>query len=158
MYAARVHAGLEKVEINVVHRGWCAGEWPLIGLCQLSQLFFQLGHCRYLNVWTPEVAPTTVPTEAQPLLPVMVFIHGGCWKYGNVSKYDGSDLVAFRKDIVVVTLEYSPFPSHSRNLDNWADMRVWSAAGTACQSLGECPVFRRVVIEWVSWSSRSTPH
>jgi para-nitrobenzyl esterase len=63
--------------------------------------------CLYLNVWTPEPAPT------EPL-PVMVWVHGGGNENGSASEpvpyakeghlYDGRVLA--EKDVVVVTINY----------------------------------------------------
>ena len=54
--------------------------------------------CLYLNVWTPDVE--------QRDLPVIVFIHGGAFRYGSASQsvYDGSAFAA--KGNVVVTFNY----------------------------------------------------
>ena len=53
--------------------------------------------CLFLNVWKP-----TAATRA----PVMVWIHGGSLRVGNLAAglYDGSELA--RKGVVVVTLNY----------------------------------------------------
>jgi para-nitrobenzyl esterase len=54
--------------------------------------------CLHLNVWTPE--------PGQAALPVLVWIHGGGYKYGagSDSIYDGSTFA--REGIVTVTLNY----------------------------------------------------
>lgn len=54
--------------------------------------------CLSLNLWTPRTG------EAG--LPVMVWIHGGVWKYGasSMPQYDGSALA--RAGVVVVSLNY----------------------------------------------------
>jgi para-nitrobenzyl esterase len=53
--------------------------------------------CLFLNVWKPARASKA---------PVMVWIHGGALRYGNLASglFDGSQLA--RKDVVVVTLNY----------------------------------------------------
>ena len=54
--------------------------------------------CLYLNVWTP--------ANAQPSLPVMVWIHGGANRIGagSLPYYDGTALA--KRGVVVVTLNY----------------------------------------------------
>jgi len=54
--------------------------------------------CLYLNVWTP--------TAAKKNAPVMVWIHGGALRTGNLSSqlYDGSELA--RRAVVVVSVNY----------------------------------------------------
>lgn len=56
--------------------------------------------CLYLNVWTPDAAPSTKR-------PVMVWIHGGGYALGSGSwpSYDGAAL-AQRGDVVVVTVNH----------------------------------------------------
>lgn len=64
--------------------------------------------CLVLNVWTK--APIPDPTSGQ-LRPVLVFIHGGAFLYGNgytqlgCSFYDGNHMAA-SEGLVVVTLNY----------------------------------------------------
>nr|WP_041474515.1 carboxylesterase/lipase family protein [Erwinia sp. Ejp617] len=55
--------------------------------------------CLYLNVWTPDIAPS-VP------LPVMVWIHGGAYTIGSggLTPYSGAPLA--QRGAVVVTLNY----------------------------------------------------
>ncbi|XP_022828344.1 juvenile hormone esterase-like [Spodoptera litura] len=55
--------------------------------------------CLFLNVYTPNLTPENP-------LPVMVFIHGGGFKFGsgNVDVYGPDFLVA--KDVIVVTMNY----------------------------------------------------
>ncbi|MEZ5321180.1 MAG: carboxylesterase/lipase family protein [Microthrixaceae bacterium] len=55
--------------------------------------------CLYLNVWTPDVAPTSP-------LPVMVWIHGGGFEIGSGSSplYDGTRFTA--NEVVLVTCNY----------------------------------------------------
>ena len=58
--------------------------------------------CLYLNVWTPK----RDPGADLPLLPVMVWIHGGAYVIGagGLPPYIGSPLV--KKGAVVVTINY----------------------------------------------------
>ncbi|KAI8421998.1 hypothetical protein MSG28_009903 [Choristoneura fumiferana] len=55
--------------------------------------------CLYLNVYTPKITP-------QKVLPVMVFIHGGGFKFGsgNDDNYGPDFLV--KQDVVIVTFNY----------------------------------------------------
>jgi para-nitrobenzyl esterase len=54
--------------------------------------------CLFLNVWTPSAAPAKSP--------VMVWIHGGALRIGNLAGglYDGAELA--RRGVVVVTVGY----------------------------------------------------
>ncbi|KAG7171451.1 Venom carboxylesterase-6-like 10 [Homarus americanus] len=54
--------------------------------------------CLYLNVFTPE------PNEKMPLLPVMVFIHGGAYISGGALEYPPH--VLLNHDIVLVVIQY----------------------------------------------------
>ncbi|HEY3275143.1 MAG TPA: carboxylesterase/lipase family protein [Syntrophorhabdaceae bacterium] len=56
--------------------------------------------CLYLNIWAPEKA------AGKPLLPVMVWIHGGAFMTGagSLAGYSGAGLA--REGVVVVTLNY----------------------------------------------------
>ncbi|KAK4309585.1 hypothetical protein Pmani_018808 [Petrolisthes manimaculis] len=54
--------------------------------------------CLYLNVFTPK------PREETPLLPVMVFIHGGAWVSGGASEYPPH--VLLNHDVVLVVIQY----------------------------------------------------
>lgn len=56
--------------------------------------------CLYLNVY----APKNVSSPDQHL-PVMVWIHGGSFRYGSGSEYDGRILAA-KGEVVVVTINY----------------------------------------------------
>ena len=56
--------------------------------------------CLFLNVTTP-----AGQDAARSGLPVMVWIHGGSWVYGNGANYDASAL-ALEGDAVVVTINY----------------------------------------------------
>ncbi|XP_008048851.1 carboxylesterase 4A [Carlito syrichta] len=75
--------------------------------------------CLYLNVHAPEHAP------GDALLPVMVWFPGGAFLVGSASTYDGSELAA-REKVVVVLLQHrlgilgflSTGDSHARG--NWA--------------------------------------
>ncbi|TRY30689.1 carboxylesterase family protein [Aliiglaciecola sp. M165] len=55
--------------------------------------------CLYLNIWTPDLAPTEK-------LPVLVYFYGGGFRAGDGSepRYDGAALA--KKGIVVVTVNY----------------------------------------------------
>jgi carboxylesterase type B len=57
--------------------------------------------CLYLNVWTPADATNSSG------YPVMVFIHGGAFKWGSGSTftYDGNNLAAGGK-VIVVNMDY----------------------------------------------------
>ena len=57
--------------------------------------------CLYLNVWTPIDATNTSG------YPVMVFIHGGAFKWGSAStlNYDGNKIAAGGK-VVLITMDY----------------------------------------------------
>ncbi|KAL1784030.1 carboxylesterase 4A [Sigmodon hispidus] len=55
--------------------------------------------CLYLNVYTPVLAP------GDPLLPVMVWFPGGAFLIGSASSYEGSELAA-REKVVLVFLQY----------------------------------------------------
>ncbi|KAK3858801.1 hypothetical protein Pcinc_035035 [Petrolisthes cinctipes] len=54
--------------------------------------------CLYINVFTPK------PREEMPLLPVMVFIHGGAWVSGGASEYPPH--VLLNHDVVLVVIQY----------------------------------------------------
>ncbi|XP_021026304.1 carboxylesterase 4A [Mus caroli] len=74
--------------------------------------------CLYLNVYAPVLAP------GAPLLPVMVWFPGGAFLVGSASTYEGSELAA-RGKVVLVFLQYrlgilgffSTGNSHARG--NW---------------------------------------
>ncbi|XP_070533400.1 neuroligin-4, Y-linked-like [Ptychodera flava] len=55
--------------------------------------------CLYLNVYRPS------KSTYDPLLPVMVFIHGGDWNYGTAEMYNATYISA-TKDVIVVTINY----------------------------------------------------
>jgi len=55
--------------------------------------------CLTLNVYAPKV-----PAPGDPLLPVLVFIHGGAWVYGSGVRFDGRRLL--NRDIVYVSINY----------------------------------------------------
>jgi para-nitrobenzyl esterase len=57
--------------------------------------------CLYLNVYTP---PLGAASSAGAAAPVMVFIHGGAFAYGEGSDFDPTQLV--RRGVIVVTLNY----------------------------------------------------
>ncbi|KAK3877468.1 hypothetical protein Pcinc_017795 [Petrolisthes cinctipes] len=54
--------------------------------------------CLYLHVYTPMVQTST--------LPVMVFIHGGAYIFGNADNEGGTPLPLLTKDIVLVSMQY----------------------------------------------------
>lgn len=56
--------------------------------------------CLYLNIYAPE---NTI--DPQQSLPVMVWIHGGSFRYGSGSEYDGR-ILASRGGVIVVTVNY----------------------------------------------------
>ncbi|XP_021488749.1 carboxylesterase 4A isoform X1 [Meriones unguiculatus] len=55
--------------------------------------------CLYLNVYAPVLAP------GDPLLPVMIWFPGGAFLVGSASTYEGSELAA-REKVVLVLLQY----------------------------------------------------
>lgn len=57
--------------------------------------------CLFLNVYTP----TAAFKGTAPLVPIMVWIHGGGWTAGSGNSYDGSSLAA-RENIMVVPINY----------------------------------------------------
>ncbi|XP_077999631.1 neuroligin-4, X-linked-like [Glandiceps talaboti] len=57
--------------------------------------------CLYLNMYAPYVSIDESRVEP---LPVMVWIHGGCFVSGNGSKYDAS--IITQNDVIVVTVNY----------------------------------------------------
>ncbi|XP_070544084.1 neuroligin-4, X-linked-like [Ptychodera flava] len=54
--------------------------------------------CLYLNIFAPD------KTDGSSLLPVMVWIHGGCFGVGTAEEYDGSVLA--QNGVIVVTVNY----------------------------------------------------
>jgi para-nitrobenzyl esterase len=64
--------------------------------------------CLYLNVYAPRVAESEVPT-GNARLPVMVWIHGGGNTVGTGALYNGGNLAATHK-VVVVTINYRVGP------------------------------------------------
>jgi para-nitrobenzyl esterase len=60
--------------------------------------------CLYLNIWTPRFATGQVPTGAARL-PVMVWIHGGGNTIGEGGFYNGGNLAATHR-LVVITVNY----------------------------------------------------
>ncbi|XP_006811307.1 acetylcholinesterase-like [Saccoglossus kowalevskii] len=57
--------------------------------------------CLYLNVYRPSRELGIY----DPLLPVMVYFHGGDWDYGTAEMYNGTFMSATR-DVIVVTTNY----------------------------------------------------
>lgn len=64
--------------------------------------------CLYLNVYAPRVAESEVPTGSARW-PVMVWIHGGGNSVGTGALYNGGNLAATHK-VVVVTINYRVGP------------------------------------------------
>src|SRR5262249_40568563 len=60
--------------------------------------------CLFLNVYAPAVEAAAVP-KGSDRLPVMMWIHGGGNTIGSASFYDGGNLAA-REKVVVVTVNY----------------------------------------------------
>ena len=60
--------------------------------------------CLTLNLWAPPFAPAAVPTGTGRL-PVMVWIHGGGNTIGYAARYDGGNLAASQR-MVVVSVQY----------------------------------------------------
>jgi para-nitrobenzyl esterase len=58
--------------------------------------------CLYLNVW----APYNATSERTQSLPVLVWIHGGGFKSGGSSNYQGDGIFLHRHDAVLVTVNY----------------------------------------------------
>ncbi|XP_049814167.1 juvenile hormone esterase-like isoform X3 [Schistocerca nitens] len=59
--------------------------------------------CLYLNVYTPRLPSSE---QVQPLLPVLVYIHGGGWFSGSSSPQLVGPQLLMDRDIVLVTLNY----------------------------------------------------
>jgi para-nitrobenzyl esterase len=57
--------------------------------------------CLYLNVYTPPTGPLGGALQRNP---VMVYIHGGAFRFGESDDYDPKQLVA--RGVVVVTINY----------------------------------------------------
>jgi len=57
--------------------------------------------CLFLNIWRPANIPT------KPLLPVMLWIHGGSFLTGsgNEPLFDGANITA-KQDVIVITINY----------------------------------------------------
>ncbi|MCR5626138.1 MAG: carboxylesterase family protein [Lachnospiraceae bacterium] len=68
---------------------------------EVASFYPQGEDCLYLNVWVSEEDKT----ERKP---VMVFFHGGSYGWGGTADplYDGHNLVASHKDIILVTVGY----------------------------------------------------
>jgi len=64
--------------------------------------------CLYLNVYAPRVGESDVPT-GNARWPVMVWIHGGANTVGAGALYNGGNLAATHK-VVVVTINYRGGP------------------------------------------------
>jgi len=60
--------------------------------------------CLYLNVFAPLITVTPPPGG----FPVMVFIHGGCWKNGSSAfpLYNGDHMEGYSDKVILVTLNY----------------------------------------------------
>ncbi|CAI6333029.1 unnamed protein product [Periconia digitata] len=64
--------------------------------------------CLYLNVFAPRDANSKNKTEGkQPLLPVLFWIYGGGYKFGNAGQpiYSGAPMAAL-EDVIVVSINY----------------------------------------------------
>ncbi|KAL8595279.1 hypothetical protein ACOMHN_020032 [Nucella lapillus] len=69
--------------------------------------------CLYLNVWVPDLAtppvraepPPPVTAETPPLLPVMVWVHGGGFITGSANSPQGTVLAA-ENHVIVVSMNY----------------------------------------------------
>lgn len=67
--------------------------------------------CLSLNIYRPTKPPKPRTSQSSdPLLPILVWIHGGGLTYGASSQYDGSAIVShsheIKKPIVVITINY----------------------------------------------------
>ncbi|XP_047108818.1 esterase FE4-like [Schistocerca piceifrons] len=71
-------------------------------MCPQRKGSIPLGHedCLYLNVYTPQL-PTVDPS---PQLPVMVFLHGGCFSVGGSNFYGPPNFV--QNGVILVTINY----------------------------------------------------
>lgn len=67
--------------------------------------------CLHLNVFAPRGT-----NAGSKRMPVMLFIHGGCWKSGSSALYDGTDIVEFLGDVIVVTINCKHFPTKTFDL------------------------------------------
>jgi para-nitrobenzyl esterase len=83
----------------------CIQFWsPLSGVAGEEGQLVGSENCLYLNIWTPQFTPETVPTGDQKL-PVMVWIHGGGNTIGTANTYSGHHL-AGSQEVVYVALSY----------------------------------------------------
>ena len=64
--------------------------------------------CLFLNVWAPVVEHEHEhePPWARGSLPVLVWMHGGSFTSGGTSHYGADRLFSYRRDFVLVTLNY----------------------------------------------------
>ncbi|EGG02502.1 carboxylesterase [Melampsora larici-populina 98AG31] len=70
--------------------------------------------CLSLNIYKPTEPPPSPKQKtfqsSHPLLPILVWIHGGGLTYGSSSQYDGSAIVShshgMKKPIIVITINY----------------------------------------------------
>lgn len=63
--------------------------------------------CLYLNIYSPYISyiKSVVQNDKSYLLPILVWIHGGSFRYGSSSDIDGSILAA-KSNLIVVTISY----------------------------------------------------
>ena len=59
--------------------------------------------CLILDIYAPE---ESILLKNQPLLPIMVWFHGGAHRSGNSSGYDGSTLCQTGKKCIVICAQY----------------------------------------------------
>eukprot|EP01064_Diplonema_japonicum_P013515 TRINITY_DN2107_c3_g1_i1.p1 TRINITY_DN2107_c3_g1~~TRINITY_DN2107_c3_g1_i1.p1 ORF type:complete len:553 (+),score=101.31 TRINITY_DN2107_c3_g1_i1:31-1659(+) len=71
--------------------------------------------CLYMNIYTPHISPSSP-------LPVLVFLHGGCYTYGTTDNYNGAQLAAKHNSIIAVPASRQGvfgFLSDGQNLTGW---------------------------------------
>ena len=63
--------------------------------------------CLYLNIYSPEenYIKNVNNNNKSSLLPILVWMHGGFFRYGSSSDYDGS-IFSAKSNIIVITLNY----------------------------------------------------